>query len=61
MQNIFETKSNYNTRNVHFLSRKIKTDMDYRPSPTWHLMWDLVPKEIKIVTTLNEFKAKIKI
>ena len=24
-------------------------------------IWDLVPKEMKQVTTLNEFKAKIKI
>ena len=24
-------------------------------------IWDLVPKEMKLVTTLNEFMAKIKI
>ena len=35
-------------------------DMYYRPSLTW-LQLGLVPKEMKQVTTLNEFKAKIKI
>ena len=38
-------------------SKYIKTDMDYM-APKF---WDLLPKEMRQVTTLNEFKAKIKI
>ena len=63
MQDIFETKINYyNIRNAPaFSSRNIKTD-----TITDHLLHGsknlgLVPKEMKQVTTLNEFKAKIKI
>ena len=42
----------------HFLQEILQQlDVDYRPSRTW----DLVPKEMKQVTTLNEFKAIIKI
>ena len=57
MQDIFETKSNcYNTEILK------KLDMDYRPSLTWApKIWNLVPKEMKQIPTLNEFKAKIKI
>ena len=35
--------------------------MDYRASYMAPKTWGLVPKEMKQVTTLNEFKAKIKI
>ena len=35
--------------------------MDYRASYMAPKIWGLVPKEMKQVTTLNEFKAKIKI
>ena len=65
MQEIFETKTKYyNTRNAPaFSSRNIKAvryglqTISYMASK----IWDLVPKERKQVTTLNEFKAKIKI
>ena len=65
MQDIFETKSNYyNTRNAPaFSSRNIKT-VRYGLQTISYMapkIWDLVPKEMKQVTTLNEFKAKIKI
>ena len=65
MQDNFETKSNYyNTRNVPaFSSRNIKT-VRYELKTISYMapkIWDLVPKEMKQVPTLNEFKAKIKI
>ena len=65
MQDIFEIKSNYyNTRNAPaFSSRNIKT-VRYGLQTISYMapkIWDLVPKEMKQVTTLNEFKAKIKI
>ena len=64
-QDIFETKSNYyNTRNAPvFSSRNIKTvrygleTISYMPTR----IWDLAPKETRQVTTLSEFKTKIKI
>ena len=63
MQDIFETKSNYyNTRNAPaFSSRNIKTvtyglqTISYRAPK----IWDLLPKEMRQVAILNEFKAKI--
>ena len=65
MQNIFESKSNYyNTHNVpEFSSRNIKT-VRYGLQTISYMapkIWNLVPKEMKKVTTLNEFKAKIRI
>ena len=65
MQDIFEIKSNYyNSRNAPaFSSRNIKT-VRYGLQTISYMapkIWDLVPKEMKEVTTLNEFKAKIKI
>ena len=65
MQDIFEIKSNYyNTRNAPpFSSRNIKT-VRYGLQTISYMapkIWDLVPKEMKQVTTLNQFKAKIKI
>ena len=65
MQDIFETKSNYyNTRNAPtFSSRNIKT-VRYGLQTISYMapkIWDLVPKEMKQVPTLNEFKAKIQI
>ena len=63
MQDISKTKSNYfNTRNWQVVSSRItKKDMDCRPSLTWlQKFGTLYPKEKKQVTTLNEFKAKIK-
>ena len=64
MQDIFETKSNYyNTRNAPtFSSRNIKT-VRYGFQTILYMarkIWDLVPKKKKQVTTLNNFKAKIK-
>ena len=64
-KDIFETTSNYyNTRNAPgFSSRNMKRvrfvlqTISYM-SPK---IWDLILKEMKQVTTLNEFKAKIKI
>ena len=65
MQDIFEIKRNYyNTSNAPtFSSRNIKT-VRYGLQTISYMapnIWDLVPKEMKQVTTLNEFKAKIKI
>ena len=65
MQEIFETKIKYyNTHNAPaFSSRNIKT-VRYGLQTISYMapkIWDLVPKEMKQVTTLNEFKAKIKI
>ena len=65
MQEIIETKTKYyNTRHAPaFSSRNIKAvryglqTISYMASK----IWDLVPKERKQVTTLNEFKVKIKI
>ena len=64
MQDIFEIKSNYyNTRNTPaFFSRNTKT-VRYGLQTNSYMApktCDLVPKEMKQVTTLNEFKAKIK-
>ena len=65
MQDIFETKSNYN--NTHnapaFSSRNIKTGRYGLQTISYMApkISDLVPKKMKQVTTLNEFKAKIKI
>ena len=65
MQDIFEIKSNcYNTRNAPvFFSRNIKI-VRYGLQTISHMapnILELVPKKMKQVTTLNEFKAKIKI
>ena len=65
MQEIFETKIKYyNTHNAPaFSSRNIKT-VRYGLQTISYMapkIWDLVPKEMKQVTTLKEFKAKIKI
>ena len=65
MQDIFEIKSNYyNTRDAPaFSSRNIKR-VRYGLKTISYMapkIWNLVPKEMKQVTTLNEFKAKIKI
>ena len=58
MQDIFETKSNYyNIRNAPgFSSRNIKT-VRYGLQTISYMapkIWDLVPKEIKQVSTLNQ-------
>ena len=65
MHDIFEVKSNYyKTRNAPaFSSRNIKT-VRYGLQTISYMVpkiWDLVRKEIKQITILNEFKAKIKI
>ena len=65
MQNIFEIKSNYyNICNAPtFSSRNIKT-VRYGLQTIYYMapkIWTLVPKEMKEIHTLNEFKAKIKI
>ena len=65
MQDSFETKSNYyNTRNAPtFSSRNIKT-VRYGLQTISYMapkIWNLVPKEMKQIPTLNDFKAKIKI
>ena len=65
MHDIFEIKSNYyNTRNAPtFCSRNIKAvryglqTISYVASK----IWNLVPKEMKQIPTVNEFKAKMKI
>ena len=63
MKDIFETKSNYyNTRNaLAFSSRNIKT-VRYRLQTISYMtpkMWDLVPKEMKNVTTLEVRKLSL--
>ena len=65
IHDIYETKSNYyNTSNApKFSSRNIKT-IRYGLQTISYMapkMWNLVPKEIKQILTLNEFKTKIKI
>ena len=57
MKYIFKTKSNYYNplRNVKTVRYGLQT-LPYMSSK----IWDLVPQEMKQVTTLNEFKAKIK-
>ena len=65
MQDIFETKRNYyNTRNAPaFSSRSIKT-VRYGLQTISYIapkIWNLSPKEMKQINTLDEFKAKIKI
>ena len=61
MQNIFKTKSNsYNTRNaLAFFSGNIKIVRHglHTSSYMTPKIWDLVPKEIKQVTILNECKT----
>ena len=64
MQDIFETKSNYyNTHNAPaFSSRNIKT-VRYGLQTISYMapkIWDLVRKELKQVTTMNEFRPKSK-
>ena len=64
MQDIFKTKGNYyNTRNAPaFSTRYIKT-VRYGLQTISYMapkLWNLLPKEMKQITTLNEFKPKIK-
>ena len=63
MKNIFQTKSNYyNTCNALIFSQRNVKTFRYVLQTIFYMnpkIWDLVPKEIKQVTTLNEFKAKI--
>ena len=65
MQDIFETKSNYyNTRNAPtFSSRNIKTARYGLQTISYMApkIWNLALKEMKQITNLNQFKAKIKI
>ena len=64
MQDIFETESNYNTRNAPSFSSRNMNTVWYGLQTISYMVpniWDLVPKEMKQVTYLNEFKAKIKI
>ena len=65
MQDIFETKGNYyNTRNAPaFFLINIET-VRYGLQTISYMapkIWNLVPKEMKLIPTLNEFRAKIKI
>ena len=64
MKEISKTKTNnYNTLNALIFSKinvKIVRYGLQRLGPILKI-WDLLPKEMKQVTTLNEFKAKIKI
>ena len=59
----FETESNYyNNRNAPTLSTRNIKIVRYGLQTISYMtpkIWDLVPKEMKQVTTLNEFKAKI--
>ena len=63
-QTFLKLKVTTNTRNVPaFSSRNIKA-VRYGLQTISYMapkIWDLLPKKMKQVTTLNEFKAKIKI
>ena len=66
MKGIIKTKGNYyiSLNAFTFFKRNVKT-IRYGLQTIWSCIgpkiWDLAPKEMKEVTTLNEFKAKIKI
>ena len=65
MKDIFKTKTNYyNTFNALIFSKKNVKTVRYGLQSMSYIgpkIWDLVPQEIKQVTTLNELKIKIKI
>ena len=65
MKDIFKTKTNYcNTLNALIFSKRNVKTVKYGLQTASYMspkIWDFVPKEIKQVTTLNEFNAKIKI
>ena len=65
MKDIFKTKTNYyNTLNALIFSKRNVKTVRYRLKTMSYMgpkIWVLVPKEMKQVITLNEFKAKIKI
>ena len=65
MKDIFKTKTNcYNTLNSPIYSKRNVKTVRYGLQTMSYMgpkIWDLVPKEMKQVTTLNEFKAKFKI
>ena len=65
MQDIFETKSDYyNTHNAPAFSLRNIKNVRYGLQTICYMIpknWDLVPKEMKQVATINEFKTKIKI
>ena len=64
MKDIFKTKITTKMLLMcsYFPKEMLKQlDMDYRPCLTWcPKILDLVPKEMKQVTTLKEFKTKMK-
>ena len=65
MKGIFKTKTNYcNILNALIFSKRNVKAVRYRYQTMPYMgpkIWELVPKEMKQVTTLNEFKAKIKV
>ena len=65
MKDIFKTKTNYyNTLNgLIFSQRNVKTVRYGLQAMSYvrFMIWNLVPKGMKQVTTLNYFKAKTKI
>ena len=65
MQDIFETKSDYyNTHNAPAFSLRNIKNVRYGLQTICYMVpknWDFVPKEMKQVATINEFKTKIKI
>ena len=66
MQDIFETKIKITTKVLvmrqHFPQKILKQLYGIQTIPYMApKIWDLLPKKMKQVTTLNEFKAKIKI
>ena len=65
-RNLFFKKrtSNYNTLNKFIFPKEILEHVTYGLQTMSYMapkIWDLVAKEMKKATTLNEFKAKIKI
>ena len=65
MKGIFKTKANYyNTLNALIFSKRNVKTIRYGLQTMSYVgpkIWDLVSKEIKQVTILNKFKAKIKV
>ena len=64
MKDILKTKINYyNTLNALIFSKRNLKTVRYALQTMSYMspkIWDLVPKKMKQLTTLNEFKTKIK-
>ena len=65
MKEIFKTKTNYyDALNALIFSKRNVKTLRYGLKTMYYMgttIWDFVPKEKKQITTMNEFKTKIKI